>query len=176
MKKSEATAVGGVPQNAGKSIKMQKEEKTTISDVLSAVNKLSVDMDQKFVSQKDDILTQMDDKIIDVLSAVDKLSVDIDQKLEDQKNEILDVVLKTAELDEQRFQKIESSLNGIETRLSRVESTINTQVVKKTDLEDAFAKFSLDANSQHKRVDKLTNILHKKKILTVTETQVVLAN
>lgn len=98
----------------------------------------------------------------------------IDQKLEDQKDEILDVILKTVELDEQRFQKIENSLSNVEGDLKDIKITINTQLVRKTDLDDKFAEFGVEHNNKHKRVDKLTNILHKKKILNAAETQVVL--
>lgn len=99
----------------------------------------------------------------------------IDQKLEDQKDEILDVILKTAEFDEQRFQKIENSLSNVEGDLKDIKITINTQLVRKTDLDDKFAEFGVEHNNKHKRVDKLTNILHKKKILSVAETQVVIS-
>ena len=155
MKKSEITN-----QELLQAISQSKE------DILIAVNQ---NIDQKINVQKDDILAAVGQKLSvqkeEILTAMDSKT-----------GEILDTVLKTAELDEQRFQNIESSFNHLECEFKDVKATINTQIVTKSDLADAFAKFSVDTNSKHKRVDKLTNILHKKKILNVAETQIVLAN
>ncbi len=169
MKKSEITN-----QELLQAISQSKE------DILIAVNQ---NIDQKLNVQKDEILAVVGQKLSaqkeEILTAMDSKT-----------GEILDAVLKTAELDEQRFQKIETSLSGIEnrlsgveiklsgveTRLGAVEGTINTQMVTKQYLDDKFAEFGVEHNNKHKRVDKLTNILHKKKILNVAETRIVLAN
>ena len=171
MKKSEITnqeLLQAINQNIDQKLSIQKD------DILTAVNQ---NIDQKLSIQKDDILTAVNQNIDQKLSIQkDEILVAMDQKLEDQKNEILDVILKTAELDEQRFQKIENSLSNVEGDLKDIKVTINTRLVRKTDLDDKFAEFGVEHNYKHKRVDKLTNILHKKKILNVAETQIVLAN
>lgn len=127
-----------------------KKSEITNQDLLQAIQKV----DQKIDLQKQEILAQVDDKIDDVLFAVNKLSTDMDKRLNSVDN---------------RLEKVEDRLGKVETRLSTVEATINTQVVKKTDLEEAFATF------EYKKVNKLTNLLQQKKILNQSEAQAVLS-
>lgn len=186
MKKSEATAYGGVPPKAGKS-------EITNQDLLQAIQNI----DQKLNVQKDDILTAVDQNIDQKFLAQNN---NLDQKLAVQHNEIaelkstVDDVLVTinsfADEVKREFSEVKNDISGlnsrmsgveerlgaVESRLGDVEGTINTQMVTKDYLDKKFAEFGVEHNDKHKRVEKLTNILHKKKILNVAETQIVLAN
>lgn len=90
----------------------------------------------------------------DVLLAVNNFADEVKKDMSELKQDIKDV---------------KSRLGTVEDRLDGVESTINTQVVKKTDLEEAFATF------EYKKVNKLTSLLQQKKILNQSEAQAVLS-
>ncbi len=89
-------------------------------------------------------------------------------------NDILFAVNKLSENFEQRFDNVEQKLTGVEqkldnveTRLGFVESTINTQMVTKDYLDQKLIKL--------RGVNKLTNLLQKKRIISPLEAKMVLS-
>ena len=96
----------------------------------------------------------------DILLAVNKLSDDIDQRFTGV---------------DQRLDNLEQKVDSLERRVGNVEGIINTQMVTKDYLDRKFAEFRLEETPKHQRVNKLTNILQQKKILTLADTKIILS-
>lgn len=103
----------------------------------------------------------------DILLAVNKLSDDIEQRFTGVDQKFIGI--------DQRLDNLEQKVDRLEQKVGNVEGIINTQMVTKDYLDRKFAEFRLEETPKHQRVNKLTDILQRKKILTLADTKIILS-
>lgn len=102
----------------------------------------------------------------DILLAVNKLSDDIEQRFTGVDQKFIGVDQKFIGIN-QRLDSIEHKVDNLEQRVGNVEGVINTQMVTKDYLDRKLIEL--------RGVNKLTNLLQKKKVITPLEAKMVLS-
>ncbi len=106
-------------------------------------------------------INQRFDEVNEKFTKIDQRFDNVDEKFNEQKNE-LDNVLFTMN----KFaDETKESLDSLNIHVNKLEATINTQMLTKDYLDDK--------NLKLKSIDKLTNILQKKQIISPAEAKII---